>query len=81
MSSNPLKDARKTVDRAVEQEKESEERRTQGHATRMAVKRVAATRRDTALGRFVFQNGLALAALGFFLVFIPGAGADRTRRL
>jgi hypothetical protein len=72
MSIDELEDARLTVDRATAKSKADDAVRTAGSATRDAVQRTASLRRRTGLSRFVFENGLALAATALFLVSFVG---------
>ncbi len=72
MASDTLQEARTTVDRAAEQARDDERERTGGSATRAAVQRTLAVRRRGRLGRFAYENGLALAAAALFLVSFVG---------
>ncbi len=67
-----LEDARRAVDRAAEQAQIDERERITGAATRAAVQRTMALRRRSGLGRFAFENGLALAALALFVLSFVG---------
>jgi hypothetical protein len=69
---NELDDARTAVDRATSRSKADDERRTAGSATRAAVQRTADMRRRTGVSRFVYENGLALAATVLFLFSFVG---------
>lgn len=72
MPSHTLHDARTTVARAVEHARAEEWERTAESARRAAVQRTVALRRRTGLRRFVFENGLALAAVALFLLSFVG---------
>jgi hypothetical protein len=72
MPNDRLDDARTTVKRAEEQAQSTEQERTAGSATRAAVLRTASLQRRSGLGRFVYHNGLALAATALFLLSFVG---------
>ena len=72
MQIDELENARLKVDRETSRSKADEERRTAGSATREAVQRTAELRRRTGIGRFVYENGLAIAATVLFLVSFVG---------
>ena len=72
MASETLDQARTTVARAAERAQAEEQERTAGSARRAAVRRTMALRRRTGLGRFVFENGLALAAVALFVLSLAG---------
>ncbi len=72
MPLDALEEARTTVERAAEKARDDERERTEGSATRAAVQRTLALRRRTPLGRFAFENGLALAAFALFLLSFVG---------
>ena len=72
MTSDDLKKARTTVERAAKQAQEEESERTAGWPTRVAVRRVASLRRRSGIARFVYENGLSLAATALFLVSFVG---------
>ncbi len=71
MPDDSLREARITVERAEEKSRQEEERRTAGSAHRKAIKRVAALPQSK-LRRFLFENGLVLAATGLFLLAFAG---------
>ena len=72
MTSDAMERARITVDRAAEKQRADEERRTQGWAKRAAVKRTMALQRHTGIRRFLFENGLVLAATLLFVLSFGG---------
>ena len=72
MGSETLHQARTAVERAAERAQAEEQERTSGSATREAVRQAMALRRRTRLGRFVFENGLALAATALFVLSLLG---------
>jgi hypothetical protein len=72
MPHDPLTAARSTVRRATDQERSQEEQRTAGSAYRAAVLRTAALQRRRGISRFVFENGLVLAATALFLLSLVG---------
>lgn len=63
---------RETVERASRQAEREERERTAGSAKEAAEKRVAQLRQRSGLRRFVFENGLSLAAITLFLVSFAG---------
>ena len=72
MEPDTLQEVRTTVDRAAERGRAEEQERTAGSATRAAVRRTMALRRRTRPGRFVYENGLGLAASALFLLSFAG---------
>jgi hypothetical protein len=72
MSSDVLEEARLAVERAAEQSRADEQKRTAGWATRVAVQRTAALRKRSGLGRFAYENGLTLVAVALFLIAFVG---------
>ena len=72
MASDALNEARTTVGRAAEEARTEQRERTEGSATRAAVQRTVALRRRTGVGRFVYENGLAIAATALFLLSFVG---------
>jgi len=72
MASDLVREARTTVQRAAEHAQTEEQERTTGSASRAAVERTLALRRRTGLRRFVFENGLVLAAVALFLLSFAG---------
>ena len=71
MPEDSLQEARVTVERAEEKSRQLEEERTAGTARRKAIKRVAMLPRSR-VRRFLFENGLVLAATGLFLFAFVG---------
>ena len=68
MTPNPSTAPEKTVDQARRRaEQDNRERSTSPSATRAAAARVEALRQRTGVRRFVFENGLSLAALTLFV--------------
>jgi glycerol uptake facilitator-like aquaporin len=72
MQSDALEEARTAVERAAEHGRDDEAMRTVGSAQRAAVLRMAALRRRSRFGRFVYDNGLALVAFAMFVVAFGG---------
>jgi hypothetical protein len=72
MANDSLERARVRVERKARQQRADEQQRTESSAKRAAVKRTLALQGHTGFRRFLFENGLALAALGFFLVSFAG---------
>jgi hypothetical protein len=72
MANESLERARVRVERRARQQRADEQQRTESSAKRAAVKRTLALQGHTGFRRFLFENGLALAALGFFLVSFAG---------
>jgi uncharacterized protein DUF6766 len=72
MAMNELDDARTVVARATARSMAEDALRTDGTATRLAVQRTAALRRRTGAARFIYENGLALAAAVLFLLSFVG---------
>lgn len=72
MTSDAMERARITVDRAAEKQRMDEEQRTQGWAKRTAVMRTMALQRHTGIRRFLFENGLVLAATLLFVLSFGG---------
>ena len=64
--------ARVRVERKARQQRTDEEQRTEADAKRAAVKRTMALQGHTGFRRFLFENGLVLAALALFLVSFAG---------
>ena len=72
MPSRTRQRSRATVDRARRRAEKEERERTARAATRAAVSRTDALRRRRGLRRFVFENGLGLAAMALFLFAFAG---------
>ncbi|HEV7993748.1 MAG TPA: DUF6766 family protein [Gemmatimonadaceae bacterium] len=72
MSPNELDDARTAVARATAKSQAEDEQRTAGSAQRAAVLRTAELRRRSGLSRFIYENGLVLAATTLFLFSFVG---------
>ena len=72
MTFDAQRDARVAVERAGERARAAEQERTAGRATSEAVERARTLRRRSGFGRFVYENGLTLAATGLFLASFAG---------
>ena len=72
MVNDSLERARVRVERKAEQQRADEEQRTASSAKRAAVQRTLALQGHTGLRRFLFENGLVLAAFALFLVSFTG---------
>jgi hypothetical protein len=72
MTNDSLERARVRVERKARQQRTDEQQRTESSAKRAAVKRTLALQGHTGFRRFLFENGLVLAALGLFLVSFAG---------
>src|SRR5688500_19468976 len=72
MANDSLERARIRVDRKARQQRLDEEQRTEGSAKRAAVKRTMALQGHTGFRRFLFENGLVLAAVALFLFSFAG---------
>ena len=72
MANDSLERARVRVERAAEQQRADEDERTGGSARRAAVMRTMALQGHSGLRRFLFENGLVLAALVLFVVSFCG---------
>jgi hypothetical protein len=73
MTTSPSTSAEKTVDRARRRaEQDERERSTSPSATNAAAARVEALRQRTGVRRFVFENGLSLAAVTLFALSFVG---------
>ena len=72
MTVDAQRDARTAVERASEEARDGERKRIAGTATREAVQRTLTLRRRSGLRRFLFENGLTLAATALFLVSFVG---------
>lgn len=72
MPPNIIKDARITVERAATRREADEHEMTAGAAKRAAAQRVLRLRRRSGVRRFVFENGLSLAAMAMFVLAFAG---------
>jgi hypothetical protein len=72
MAIDARESAKKTVERARQRAGREDRERTAHSAKDAAAKRVASLRRRTGLRRFVFENGLSLAALTLFVLSFAG---------
>jgi glycerol uptake facilitator-like aquaporin len=72
MPTEDMERARVRVERAAEQQRADEAQRTEGSAKRAAVMRTMKLQRHTGLRRFLFENGLVLAAFALFVVSFGG---------
>ena len=72
MATTEKERVRKAVERASRQAQQDEQERTAGSAKRTAEARVKQLRQRSGLRRFLFENGLSLAALGLFLFSFAG---------
>ena len=72
MSTEDMERARITVERATEQQRADEAQRTEGSARRAAVMRTMALQRHAGFRRFLFENGLVLAAFALFVFSFGG---------
>src|SRR5687767_6626742 len=72
MTNDSLERARVRVERKARQQRTDEQERTESSARRAAVKRTMALQGHTGFRRFLFENGLALAAFALFLVSFVG---------
>lgn len=72
MANDSLERARVRVDRKARQQRLDEDQRTEGSAKRAAVQRTLALQGHTGFRRFLFENGLVLAALSLFLFTFAG---------
>jgi hypothetical protein len=72
MTNDSLERARVRVERKAQQQRTDEQERTESSARRAAVKRTMALQGHTGFRRFLFENGLALAAGALFLVSFAG---------
>jgi hypothetical protein len=72
MTNDSLERARVRVERKAQQQRDDEEQRTEASAKRAAVKRTLALQGRTGFRRFLFENGLVIAALALFVVSFAG---------
>jgi hypothetical protein len=72
MTNESMERARIRVERKAQQQRTDEQQRTEGSATRAAVQRTMALQGHTGFRRFLFENGLVLAALVLFLFSFAG---------
>ena len=72
MANDSLERARVRVERKTRQQRSDEEQRTEGSAKRAAVQRTMALQGHSGFRRFLFENGLVLAAAGLFLLSFVG---------
>ena len=72
MSTDELDAARTTVAREAARSRAQDDQRVAGSATRTAVQRTAEHGRRSGLSRFVFENGIVLAATTLFLFSFLG---------
>jgi len=63
---------RKTVERAARKAQQEEQERTAGSAKEAAEKRIERLRQRSGLRRFLFANGLSIAAIGLFVFSFVG---------
>jgi hypothetical protein len=79
MATDAMEKARTTVERAADRQRTEEEQRTAGSAKRAAVMRTMALQRHTGVRRFLFENGLVIAATVLFLLSYVGQVATGHR--
>ena len=72
MVNDSMERARVRVERKAEQQRTDEQQRTEGSAKRAAVHRTMALQGHTGFRRFLFENGLVLAATALFLISLVG---------
>ena len=72
MPNDSLEEARVRVERKARQQRIDEEQRSESSAKRAAVKRTMALQGHSGFRRFLFENGLVLAAFALFLVTFAG---------
>jgi hypothetical protein len=72
MPTGDMERARIRVERATEQQRADEAQRTEGSARRAAVMRTMALQGQTGVRRFLFENGLVLAAFALFVFSFGG---------
>lgn len=72
MTNDDIERARVRVERAAERQRTDDEQRTEGSAKRAAVMRTRALQGHTGVRRFLFENGLVLAAAALFLFSFTG---------
>ena len=72
MPNDSMERARVRVERKAEQQRTDEQERTAGSATRAAVQRTMALQGHSGFRRFLFENGLVLAATALFLFSFAG---------
>jgi hypothetical protein len=72
MVDDSMERARVRVERKAQQQHSDEQRRTDGSAKRAAVQRTMALQGHTGFRRFLFENGLVLAATALFLFSFVG---------
>jgi len=72
MPTDNMERARIRVERAAEQQRADEDQRTESSAKRAAVMRTMAMQGHTGFRRFLFENGLVLAATAMFVFSFAG---------
>ena len=72
MANDSMERARVRVERKAEQQRTDEQERTERSAKRAALKRTMALQGHTGFRRFLFENGLVLAATALFLFSFVG---------
>ena len=72
MANDDMERARVRVERRTRQQRTDEVERTEGFATRAAVQRTMALQGHSGFRRFLFENGLVLAATALFLFSFAG---------
>ena len=72
MVNDNMERARVRVERKLEQQRIDEQQRTEGSAKRAAVQRTMALQGHSGFRRFLFENGLGLAATALFLLSFLG---------
>lgn len=72
MATNPRQRVRRRVERANRKAQQDEQERTAGSAKKTAEARVKRLEQRSGFRRFVFENGLSLAAFGLFLFSFAG---------
>jgi glycerol uptake facilitator-like aquaporin len=72
MANDSVERARIRVERKAEQQRADEQQRTEGSAKRAAVRRTLALQGHSGFRRFLFENGLVLAATALFLFSFAG---------
>ena len=72
MANDGLERARVRVERKTRQQRTDEEQRIEGSATRAAVRRTMALQGHSGFRRFLFENGLVLAATALFVFSFAG---------
>ena len=72
MTNDSMERARVRVERRTQQQRADEEQRTEGSARRAAIRRTMALQGHTGFRRFLFENGLVIAATALFLFSFAG---------